>query len=118
MKECWRSDPRKRPATAELRIKIWDIYKKEEESFNNKNPTKIIKSSDIGPVTTNNLGVIYKSRPLSKMIHSAMSLRSSRSRSTNLETDPFYHYQKNKIAPIDKRKFDNYSAEESNNNGM
>ncbi|RGB26468.1 kinase-like domain-containing protein [Rhizophagus diaphanus] len=74
MEECWHSDPRKRSATTELRIKIY-----------------------IGPVTTNNSLAIYKSRPLSKMIHSAMSLGS---RSTNLETDPFYHYQENIISPI------------------
>src|SRR6266542_1232871 len=83
---------------------------------------KIIKSSDIGPVATNNPGAIYKSRPLSGMIHSAMSLRSLRSQSINLETgkifcilnylfvmlaiiltlinylDPFYYYWKNNQA--------------------
>ncbi|GBC26941.2 kinase-like domain-containing protein [Rhizophagus irregularis DAOM 181602=DAOM 197198] len=48
---------------------------------------EIVKSSDIGPVTTNHSGAVYRSRPLNKMIHSAMSLRSSRSLlSTNLET--------------------------------
>ncbi|POG63811.1 hypothetical protein GLOIN_2v1682625, partial [Rhizophagus irregularis DAOM 181602=DAOM 197198] len=54
MEECWHSDPDKRP-------------------------TKIIESSDIGPVTKNNPGAIYRSRPLSAMINSAMSLRSLRS---------------------------------------
>ncbi|CAB4490177.1 unnamed protein product [Rhizophagus irregularis] len=49
------------------------------------NPTKIIESSDIGPVTTTHLGAIYKSRPLSGMINSAMSLRSLRSQPINLE---------------------------------
>ncbi|CAB4490175.1 unnamed protein product [Rhizophagus irregularis] len=44
-------------------------------------PTKIIESSDIGPVQKNNPGAIYKSRPLSAMINSAMSLRSLRSQS-------------------------------------
>ncbi|CAB5116201.1 unnamed protein product [Rhizophagus irregularis] len=48
-------------------------------------PTKIIESSDIGPVQKNNPGAIYKSRPLSAMINSAMSLRSLRSQSINLE---------------------------------
>ena len=43
--------------------------------------TKIIESPDIGPVRINNPGAIYKSRPLSRMIHSAMSLRSSRNQS-------------------------------------
>ncbi|CAB5116273.1 unnamed protein product [Rhizophagus irregularis] len=43
------------------------------------------ESSDIGPVTTNNPGAIYRSRPLSGMINSAMSLWSLRSQSVNLE---------------------------------
>ena len=51
-----------------------------------QNPTEIIKSPDIGPVTINNLNAIFKSRPLSGMIQSAISLRSSRNRSINLET--------------------------------
>ena len=60
-------------------------------SFNNKfdkmlqnereNPTKIIESPDIGPVTYNP-GAIYKSRSLSYMINSAMSTRSLRTKST------------------------------------
>ncbi|CAB4479070.1 unnamed protein product [Rhizophagus irregularis] len=75
--------------------------------------TKIIKSSDIGPVTINNLGAVYKSRPLSHMIQSAMSLRSSRSQSI----DPFYYYQKNsKASSADKRKVDKGSVEDSNIN--
>ncbi|CAB5192920.1 unnamed protein product [Rhizophagus irregularis] len=57
----------------------------EEQNSKNQNPTKIIESSDIGPVPKNNPGAIYKSRPLSSMINSAMSLRSSRSQSINLE---------------------------------
>ncbi|GBC26787.2 kinase-like domain-containing protein [Rhizophagus irregularis DAOM 181602=DAOM 197198] len=42
----------------------------------NENPTKIIRSSGIGPVKTNNPGAIYRSRSLSGMIQSAMSTRS------------------------------------------
>ncbi|CAB5116335.1 unnamed protein product [Rhizophagus irregularis] len=57
----------------------------ERKSYVNKYPTKIIESSDIGPITTNNPGAIYRSRPLSGMINSAMSLRSLRSQSVNLE---------------------------------
>ncbi|CAB4473907.1 unnamed protein product [Rhizophagus irregularis] len=72
------------------------------------NQTKIIESSDIGPVTTNNPDAIYKSRPLSRMIQSAMSLRNSRSQTI----DPFYYYQKN----TDKRKFEDDSVEDSNEN--
>jgi serine/threonine protein kinase len=83
MKTCWHSDPEKRPTTANIRIIIGGIKWQNEK---NQNPTKIIKSSDIGPVTTNNPGAIYKSRPLSGMIQSAMTSRSSRSQSNNLET--------------------------------
>ncbi|CAB4494710.1 unnamed protein product [Rhizophagus irregularis] len=68
---------------------------------------KVIKSSDIGPVTMNNPGAIYKSRPLSHMIKSA----TSRSQSI----DPFYYYQKNSRASTGKRKFDEDSVEDSNN---
>ncbi|UZO02451.1 uncharacterized protein OCT59_020931 [Rhizophagus irregularis] len=99
-----------------------DFYNISWENRLNKlrNPTKIIKSSDIGPVAKNNPGAIYKSRPLSRMIHSAMSLKSSRSRSinTNLETDPFYYYQENNIASTDKRKFENDSVEDSNDDSQ
>ncbi|POG71067.1 hypothetical protein GLOIN_2v1609583, partial [Rhizophagus irregularis DAOM 181602=DAOM 197198] len=45
----------------------------------NVDQTKIIKSSDIGPVTTNNPGAVYKSRYLSDMIKSAASTRSLKS---------------------------------------
>ena len=72
MKECWHSDPNKRP-TGNV------IYEKVEKmrinEWNTENPTKIIESSDIGPVTINNPGAFYKSRPLSGMIQSAMSSR-------------------------------------------
>ncbi|PKK62322.1 hypothetical protein RhiirC2_759702 [Rhizophagus irregularis] len=85
MKECWHSDPEKRPTATDVYTRISGMHQKEYSS-RDINPTKIIKSSDIGPVTTNNPGAIYKSRPLSSMINSAMSLRSSRSLSINLGT--------------------------------
>ena len=50
-------------------------------NYSAKNPTKTIESPDIGPVTINNPGAFYKSRPLSGMIQSTMSLRSSRNQS-------------------------------------
>ncbi|EXX71729.1 Bck1p [Rhizophagus irregularis DAOM 197198w] len=104
MKECWHSDPEKRPTADNI---FWKIYKMcDNERY--RNQTKIIKSSNIGPVTINNPGAIYKSRPLSCMIQSAISLRSSRS----LSIDPFYYYQKN----TDKRKLEDDSVEESNDN--
>ncbi|PKY61072.1 kinase-like protein, partial [Rhizophagus irregularis] len=76
--KCWHSDPDKRP-------RITDIEERINEISNNGHPTEIIKSSDIGPVTKNNPGAIYKSRPLSAMINSAMSLRSSRSQSEKVK---------------------------------
>jgi serine/threonine protein kinase len=78
MKECWHFDPVKRPTALELHV-IFDRMERMERlewwgdlSFNE--PTKIIHSLDIGPVKTNHSGAIYKSRPLSGMINSAMSL--------------------------------------------
>ncbi|CAB4436887.1 unnamed protein product [Rhizophagus irregularis] len=103
MKKCWHSDPAKRPTAKDILLKIDKMYIKERI-----NQTKIIKSSDIGPTTIINSDAIYKSRPLSLMIQSAMSLRSLRSRSI----DPFYYYQKN----TDKRKFEDDSVEDSNDN--
>ncbi|PKY22199.1 hypothetical protein RhiirB3_436042, partial [Rhizophagus irregularis] len=104
MKECWHSDPAKRPTTINVTLKINKMIHNERDI----NQTKIIKSSDIGPATITSPGAIYKSRPLSRMIKSAMSLRSSRSQSI----DPFYYYQKN----TDKRKFEDDSVEDSNDN--
>ncbi|RGB37516.1 kinase-like domain-containing protein [Rhizophagus diaphanus] len=86
---------------AELIIEICD---ENPPKFVKKNPTKIIESSDIGPVTKNNPGAIYRSRPLSAMINSAMSLRSSRSQSINLEEV--------------KRKFKDDLIEDNDDDGM
>ncbi|CAB4427812.1 unnamed protein product [Rhizophagus irregularis] len=86
MEECWHSDPDKRPQITDIKERIGRMYSKEYDlEYNKKNPTEIIESLDIGPVPKNNPGAIYKSRPLSAMINSAMSLRSSRSQSINLE---------------------------------
>ncbi|PKY26976.1 kinase-like protein [Rhizophagus irregularis] len=100
MKGCWHSDPEKRPTARDISWKIDKMHNNET----NINQTKIIKSSDIGPATLTNPVAIYKSRPLSRMIQSAMSLRSSR--------DTFYYYQKN----TDKRKLEDDSVEDSNDN--
>ncbi|RIA91517.1 hypothetical protein C1645_116172 [Glomus cerebriforme] len=111
MKECWHSDPNKRPTAHNVWDNMLKIHNKECV-----NKTKIIPSSDIGPITMKNPGAIYKSRPLSDMIKSAMSLRSSRRQFINLEIDPFYYYQKNIISSTDKRKFEDDCIEENNIN--
>src|SRR6266498_639656 len=48
MQECWDSNPNKRPTTFYILEKLFNIMSVEEE-----NPTKIIKSSNIGPIITN-----------------------------------------------------------------
>ena len=73
MQECWDSNPNKRPTTFYILEKLFNIMSVEEE-----NPTKIIKSSNIGPIITN---ISDKSRPLSKIIEHAESIRSSASQS-------------------------------------
>jgi serine/threonine protein kinase len=80
MKECWHEDPNKRPTALYVFEVINNMYANER-----KNKTKIMKSLDIGPVTTNNPGAIYKSRPLSSMIQSAISTRSLTSQPITLE---------------------------------
>ncbi|CAB4422037.1 unnamed protein product [Rhizophagus irregularis] len=85
MKECWHFEPDKRPTANNLLSKVKIMLDNET-----KNITKIIKSPNIGPVTTNNPGAIYKSRPLSEMIKSAASINL---KSLNITLE------------IDKRKF-------------
>jgi serine/threonine protein kinase len=72
MKRCWHSDPNKRPTASSI-LKELEIIKLSEL----EKPTKIILSSDIGPITTNNKGAIDKSRPLSNMTKSALYTRQS-----------------------------------------
>ncbi|PKC05507.1 kinase-like protein [Rhizophagus irregularis] len=104
MEECWHSDPSKRPTADDIYKRINKLADKEWENIENKNETEImIESSDIGPVPKNNPGAIYRSRPLSAMINSAMSLRSSRSQSISLE----------KL----KRRFEDYLIEDNNDYG-
>jgi hypothetical protein len=57
VKECWNSDPDKRPTATDLYDKINKTYDK--ETYYYRNPTKIIHSLDIGPVKTNHSGAIY-----------------------------------------------------------
>ncbi|RIA93952.1 kinase-like domain-containing protein [Glomus cerebriforme] len=75
MQNCWHFDPNKRPKANDLRSIVLDIWLREKY---NRTPTKIIKSPNIGPITTNNPNAIYKSRPLSAIIKSAESTRSLR----------------------------------------
>jgi serine/threonine protein kinase len=70
MQKCWHSDPDKRPTATELVDKFWIILNKEQHDNLFSTPTKIIKTSDIGPITIDNLCAIYKSRALSAMIKS------------------------------------------------
>jgi len=49
MRECWNSDPNRRPTTANIFKRLTDMI-----IFETNNPTEIIKSSDIGPTITNN----------------------------------------------------------------
>ncbi|GES87805.1 kinase-like domain-containing protein [Rhizophagus clarus] len=83
MKECWQSDPDKRPTAFKIYFILHKMYLNEK---NKVKLTKIVKSLDIGPVT-NNPGAIYKSRPLSDMIQSAMSTRSLSSQSITTKID-------------------------------
>ncbi|POG71115.1 kinase-like domain-containing protein, partial [Rhizophagus irregularis DAOM 181602=DAOM 197198] len=104
MKECWHFDPEKRPTPDEVKRKIFNIR------YNGM--PKIIESSDIGPVTTNNPDAIYKSRYLSGMIKSAASTRSLRSQS--ISTSELDQHQKNSN---DKRKFEDNQFESNFTNG-
>jgi serine/threonine protein kinase len=74
MQKCWHPNPNERPTASDILGKLDHIRFNEHEI-----PTKIIPSSDIGPVIANNLGAIYESRPLSSMIKSAMFTRSLKS---------------------------------------
>ncbi|POG61817.1 hypothetical protein GLOIN_2v1701266 [Rhizophagus irregularis DAOM 181602=DAOM 197198] len=79
MQKCWHSDPEKRPDAYNIYQSIHKIFNNEwNNHFRKQEPTKIIESSDIGPVSINAPGAIYKSRPLSAIINSAMSLKISR----------------------------------------
>ena len=76
MRECWNLDPTRRPTANSLYSGIGQIKGDEQ-----KNPAKIIESSDIGPISSNP-DAIYTSRPLSGMIKSAMNIRGLRSQSS------------------------------------
>ncbi|POG66832.1 kinase-like domain-containing protein [Rhizophagus irregularis DAOM 181602=DAOM 197198] len=100
MQKCWHSDPNERPSASDI-TKKFVYYSSNSAVYKERdNPTKIISSPDIGPVTTNNPGAIYKSRPLSTMIKSANFTRSLRLKSLG----------------FDKRKFNNNLIENNNNN--
>ncbi|EXX69728.1 Cmk2p [Rhizophagus irregularis DAOM 197198w] len=97
MQKCWHSDPNERPNANDISLKFkYELYYRNEEN----NPTKIIRSSDIGPITTNNPGAIYKSRPLSAMIKSAKFTKSLKSQCI--------------LPELGKRKFNNNLNENNN----
>jgi serine/threonine protein kinase len=83
MKECWHSDPNKRPTAAEMYDEIEIIWINES---NGNNSTKIIKSSYIGPISTNNPGENYKSNRLNTIIKSVECSRSLRDQSPVLKS--------------------------------
>ena len=93
MQTCQHSDPKKRPYAYQIKHGVYNSqirgYELDgiEQILENerKNPTKIIKSPDIGPITTYNPGAIYKSRPLSTMIKYAES--TSRLKSQSIISD-------------------------------
>ncbi|GBB87653.1 hypothetical protein RclHR1_14110002 [Rhizophagus clarus] len=70
MKKCWHSDPNKRPTASNILKELEYIKLSELE-----NPTEIMPLSDIISLITTNSGAIYKSRPLSNMIKSAIYTR-------------------------------------------
>ncbi|GBC02877.1 hypothetical protein RclHR1_04880002 [Rhizophagus clarus] len=61
MKECWHNDPNERPTVTNIESKIKNILLIESDNYHDNNPTKIIRSPDIGPITIN-------SSPLRSMI--------------------------------------------------
>ncbi|GET03289.1 kinase-like domain-containing protein [Rhizophagus clarus] len=78
MKECWHSDPQKRPQATDIYNAINEMFDNEwSNHFRNQKPTEVTKSPNVGPITVIHQGAVYKSRPLSGMIQSAMiSIRS------------------------------------------
>ena len=83
MTKCWNPNPMERPKAEDIWLnKICEIKDNEH-----KYPTDLGRTSNIGPITISNLGTctIYKSRPLSDMISSAMTIISLRSQSISLK---------------------------------
>jgi serine/threonine protein kinase len=124
MQKCWHSDPNERPNAKYIWDKFWNELHYSEES---NNPTMITKSPDVGPITINNPGAIYKSRPLSTMIKSAKFTKSLKSKSIILELGKnFYLFTVFIFKKINytyffkkgKRKLNNNSIENNNNEGI
>ncbi|GBC42212.2 kinase-like domain-containing protein [Rhizophagus irregularis DAOM 181602=DAOM 197198] len=97
MKKCWHSDPNKRPTASSI-LKELDYIKLSEL----EKPTKIKLFPLIGPITTNNPGAIYTSRPLSNMIRSAIYTSMSQEAQSleleweldinNIKSDEYHNY--------------------------
>ncbi|POG71983.1 kinase-like domain-containing protein [Rhizophagus irregularis DAOM 181602=DAOM 197198] len=106
MQECWHHDPKKRPTAFDIESKIRNILLMESDNCRDNNPTKIIKSPDIGPITINNPDFIYKSRSLSTMINSVESTEIFTKLDPYQSSDEFFN---------DKRELDINLIEERTN---
>jgi hypothetical protein len=76
MQECWRHDPKRRPIASDIESKIRNILLIESDNCYDNNPTKIIKSLGIGPVTINSPGFICEGGPLDAEVVSAETTKS------------------------------------------
>ncbi|GBC42211.2 kinase-like domain-containing protein [Rhizophagus irregularis DAOM 181602=DAOM 197198] len=112
MKKCWHSDPNKRPTASSI-LKELDYIKLSEL----EKPTKIKLSPEIGPITTNNPGAIYTSRPLSKMIKSAIYTSMSQEALTleSLELVIYDKYLMNNLTKEWELDINNIKSAEYNN---
>ncbi|GES92921.1 kinase-like domain-containing protein [Rhizophagus clarus] len=102
MQMCWHHDPKKRPTITDIESKIKYILLIESDNCHDNNPTKIIKSPNIGPITINNQDDAYESRTLDSII-------SNESTRSLTEID---HYQSDEGSFNDKRKLDNNLVED------
>ncbi|CAB5096139.1 unnamed protein product [Rhizophagus irregularis] len=96
----------KRPTAFDIESKIRNILLMESDNCRDNNPTKIIKSPDIGPITINNPDFIYKSRSLSTMINSVESTEIFTKLDPYQSSDEFFN---------DKRELDINLIEERTN---
>ncbi|GBC02876.1 hypothetical protein RclHR1_04880001 [Rhizophagus clarus] len=60
MQECWHHYSEKRPTATDIESKIKNILLIESDNCHDNNPTKIVESPDIGPITVNNSGYSHE----------------------------------------------------------